>query len=172
MLHRKGLKRDTANSLWFAQREDSAIIHSTALQRLPRLLRCENGTRRAILQAPGVIGMRMRQYDCVGSQPPKFPQPVESAVDHHAPGAMRDQERTVHTMLPGAHLDLAAGAEEMEMHRPSVLPASDPEINSEVKGSLRALCHLSSAKRLHTLRGAFRPLIERVHGVDAAPSQS
>jgi hypothetical protein len=85
---------------------------------------------------------------------------------------MRDQERTVHTMLPGAHLDLAAGAEEMEMHRPSVLPAYDPEINSEVKGSLRALCSLSSAKRLHTLRGAFRPLIERVHGVDAAPSQS
>jgi hypothetical protein len=132
MLHCKGLKRDTANSLWFAQQENPAIIHSTALKRLPRLLRRENGTRRAILQAPGVIGMRMRQHDRVGSQPPKPPQPVESAVDHHAPAAVRDQERSMHTVLAGPHRDLAAGAEKLEMHRPSVLSASDPEINSEV----------------------------------------
>ena len=110
MLHCKGLKRDTANSLWFAQREDPAIIHSTALQRLPRLLRRENGARRTILQAPGVIGMCMRKHDRVGSQSSHSPQPVESAVDHHAPGAMPDQERRVHTMLAGPHLDLAAGA--------------------------------------------------------------
>jgi hypothetical protein len=110
MLYCKGLKRDAANSLWFAQRDDAAIIHSTALQRLPRLLRSENGTRRAILQAPGVIGMRMRQHDRIGSQPSHSPQPVESAVDHHAAGAMPDQERRVHTMLAGPRLDLAASA--------------------------------------------------------------
>ena len=110
MLHCKGLKRDTANSLWFAQREALSIIHSTAHQRLPRLLRRENGARRTIFQAPGVIGMCMRKHDRVGSQSSHSPQPVESAVDHHAPGAMPDQERRVHTMLAGPHLDLAAGA--------------------------------------------------------------
>ena len=99
MLHCKGLKRDTANSLWFAQREDPAIIHSTALQRLPRLLRRKNGARRTILQAPGVTGMCMRQHDRVGSQSSHSPQPVESAVDYHAPDAMPDKERSVHTML-------------------------------------------------------------------------
>jgi hypothetical protein len=37
------------------------------------------------------------------------------------------QERSAHTMLSGPYRDLAAGAEEMEMHRLSVLSAPDPQ---------------------------------------------
>ena len=43
MLYRKGLKRDAANSLWFAQREDAAIIHSTALAVSATFLPARNG---------------------------------------------------------------------------------------------------------------------------------
>jgi hypothetical protein len=36
---------------------------------------------------------------------------------------MPNQERRMHVMLASPRLDLAAGAEEMEMHRPTVFPA-------------------------------------------------
>jgi hypothetical protein len=53
-------------------------------------------------------------------------------------------------MLAGPHLDLAAGAEKMEMHRPSVLSASDPEINSEVNEPVFANYDGSDEKKLIT----------------------
>jgi hypothetical protein len=60
--------------------------------------------------------MRVREHDRARMYPFQFSEPIKTAVDHHTPAAMRNQQRSVHAMPASARLDFTARAEECQRH--------------------------------------------------------
>jgi hypothetical protein len=63
-----------------------------------------------------MIGMRMGEHDRARLQSLKFSQPILAAVDHHVGAAIRNHERSVHTMPARPSIDLPARAEKCQFH--------------------------------------------------------
>jgi hypothetical protein len=76
---------------------------------------------RANSQAPRVIGMRVREHDRPRMQPLKFSQPIKAAIDHHVGTAIRDHQRSVHTMASRPLLNLTTRAKERQFHRRTLI---------------------------------------------------
>jgi len=76
-----------------------------------------HGAGRAIFQSPCVVGMRVREHNRAGMHPLKFSQPIKAAIDHYIGAAVRNHQRSVHTVPSCSLLDLAACAEESQFHR-------------------------------------------------------
>ena len=72
--------------------------------------------RRAVSQAPRMVGMRMCKHDRARMQALKFPEPIEAAIDHHIGAAIRDHQRSMHSMPSRPLLNLTARAEERQFH--------------------------------------------------------
>src|SRR6266496_3688864 len=120
VLDRERLKCNAANLLGHAFLDEMSIFDLAAFQCSPCLLRRMHWARRAFFQAPGVVRMRMGEHDRVGMQPFKFPEPIETAINHHAGATIRHQQGAVHAMPPRSCVDFATRAEKCEPH-PSVM---------------------------------------------------
>lgn len=67
-----------------------------------------------------MIGMRVREHDRPRTQPFKFSQPIKAAIDHHISTAIRNQQRSMHTMSSGVRVDLATRAWKRQFHSEKV----------------------------------------------------
>src|SRR5438093_1098337 len=65
---------------------------------------------------------RLRMNECVTVAPsPKVPEPIEATIDHHIRGAIRDHQRSMHTMASRPLLDFTARAKERQLHPESLV---------------------------------------------------
>ncbi len=117
MLDREGLKRNTANLRRDTFFDQTAVVDGAVFQCLPCLLRREHRAWRALFQAPGVVRMRMGEYDRGGMQTFDFAQPIKAAVNHNSVATVGQEHGGVHPMPPRPCLNLSARAEECEFHR-------------------------------------------------------
>ena len=93
------------------------IVDVAAFQRPPCFLRRMHWAGGAVFQTPGVVWVRVRENDCIGSEPFKSSEPIKAAINHHLGTTIRDQQQTMHVMPPRPRLDLPARAQEHEFHR-------------------------------------------------------
>jgi hypothetical protein len=106
-----------------AQRERLAGVDRLSLvewvppDRLPRLLGRVDGARSPVAEAARMIGVRVRHDDRLRPQGRKPPAPVEPAVDHDRPSAIRHEKRAVPPMPARPRVDLAPRSEEGKLHR-------------------------------------------------------
>jgi hypothetical protein len=121
VLDRKGLECDAADFCPDAFPDDPTIVDLAGWQRLPGFPGREYRAGRTPLQAPGMIGMRMRKHDRIRMQSTDFAQPIKPAVDHHFSAAIRHSQGSMHAVTPRARVDLAARAEKSEFHVPSTI---------------------------------------------------
>jgi hypothetical protein len=92
MFDRERLKCNTADFRGIALVDELAVVDLAALQRAPRFPRRVHRTRRAFLQAPSVIRMRVCKHDRAGAQPLKFSQPIKAAINHHIAPAVGNEQ--------------------------------------------------------------------------------
>src|SRR5512133_110658 len=116
MFDRERFECDPTNFRRHTLFDHVAILDRVMPQFLPRFFRRIHRTRRALLQSPGVIGMRVREYDHAGIYAFQFSQPIKRTIDHHFCTAIRNQQRCMHTMPPRAHVELAACADKLQLH--------------------------------------------------------
>jgi len=120
VLDRERLKCNAANLPGHPFLDELLIFDVATFQCSPCLLRRIHPAWRAFFQAPGVVRMRVGEHDRVGMQPFKFPEPIETAINHHAGATIRYQQRAVHAMPPRSYVDFATRAEKCEPH-PNVM---------------------------------------------------
>ena len=87
-----------------------------AFQRPPCFLRRMHRAGGAVSQAPGMVRVRVRENDRVGSEPFKPSEPIKAAINHHVGAAIRHEQRTVHAMPPRPRFDFPTRAEKRELH--------------------------------------------------------
>jgi hypothetical protein len=98
--HRKGLEADAGDLVRATAVEDVPVLgrdrepcHSP-----PGIARGMDGTRRAVSEPSGVVGMGMRDQDRLRAEAGDPSRPVLSAVDHHSTIVMSHQQGGVQSM--------------------------------------------------------------------------
>jgi hypothetical protein len=100
-------------------RRDGESCHSP-----PGITHRMDGTRRALSESSGVVGMGVRDQDGLWAEAVNAIRPVLTAVDHHPTAVMSHQQCRVQSMAKRPRVDVAACAEEGELHAgiPPTLP--------------------------------------------------
>ena len=117
MFDRECLDCDATDIRGRAFLDQLTIVDVAAFQRPPCFLRRMHWAGGAVFQTPGVVWVRVRENDCIGSEPFKSSEPIKAAINHHLCTTIRDQQQTMHVMPPRPRLDLPARAQEHEFHR-------------------------------------------------------
>ena len=108
-----------------------------------------NRAGRAVPQAPRMVGMRMREHNRARMQPFKFSDPIKAAVDHHVGGAIRDHQRSMHSMPSRPLLNLTARAKKRQRHLKRVARVASPSLRERGRVRVYPSYDLQASKTPH-----------------------